>query len=582
MKYFFWVFISIIVIISCSEEPLKESRISGKINYENGAPSDMVYIGLYPLSAKQFLGKYRQLKEITDNVFSFNVEPGLYTLAVYSFAFEPFRKNILIPDTSTQIEIKIELPRLSVPVKIDSVTLCGGKGRGLNWRIEKPMTLKNGKWIVDNRNLLKKGEKYQFKVNGSAVWDLADKEFYVNKPFATINSIYGTGEIVFDPSLYQKPKKTAACTCEGIEKKYDLRTLALALDSLSTETNRALHNISSMSFQKIDSLYQSVVKRYERLDKKYGPPLDQYILERRIYPLEYLNPISRELQLLFGKSKSDTSRLNKFYESDTFKAYINENIELFKQLDPSSFLLNGQFAMNYIWLHQLLENSSALQRLMGLPKDYFSVQLIDFADLTKNKKCAANILFATGMIYSRQKSPEAHNKAIFILDKLKRKYPNDKNVKNGYADKILRSLRVDSGRTAPDFSVRTVTGDSLTLANFRGKFVLLDFWGTWCAPCRQEIPNLINVYNTFSRDDLLVIGLAKDDPEKLKNYMKEKEIPYPNALANDKILKSYGIFAFPTTYLIAPDGIIIAKNLRGEDIVQKIREKMDDFYRNNK
>ena len=567
----------LISLFSCSNEKLKESLISGKINYEDGAPSDSVYIGLYSLSAKKFLGKYIQLKETTKDSFLFTVQPGLYTLAVYSYEFEPFRKDIFIPDTSTHIDLEIDLPRLSIPEKIDEVILCAGKGRGMNWRIEKPMHLKNNKWVFNEDSLLRKNDKYQFKVNGLMIWNRAEKEYDVNYAMTTINSIYNSGRIMFDPALYKKPKRTASSLCEGVKKKYDLKQLAEDLDALDKEVKKSAKKLKNAPYDKADVLYKEITARFDRLADKYGSPFDQLIIEKRIYSLEYSNPAFRELQKVLVESKGDTSRVNKFYKSDKFKNYIEEYVELFKRLDPSSFLLRGRFVISYLLPFQLLESSPLVQKELNLPKDYFAVELMNFAEQTNSKQCAVNILYTLGYMYSRMPSQEAHKKAVFILEKLKNNYPDDKNVKSGYVDKALRGLKIDVDAKAPEFSVKTVSGDSLKLSQFHGKFVMLDFWGTWCAPCKKEIPNLINVYNSFSRDKLIIVGLAKDNPASLSAYIKEKNIPYPNALVRDKILKEYGISAFPTTFLISPKGIIIAKNLRGEDLPEKIKEKIIEY-----
>jgi peroxiredoxin len=582
MKYVLITVFLLISLFSCSNEQLKESLISGKINYDEGAPADSVYIGLYSLSAKNFLGKYIQLKETTKDSFSFTVQPGLYTLAVYSYEFEPFRKNIFIPDTSTHIKLEIELPRLSLPEKIDKVILCSGKGRGMNWRIEKPMHLKNNKWVFNDSSLLKKEDKYQFKVNGHLmIWNRMEKEYDVNYAMTTINSIYKGGEILFDPALYKKPKRSASSLCRGMKKEYDLKQLAEDLDAVDGEVKKVSKKLKNLPYEKADSLFKEITETYDHLAEKYGSPFDQLFIEKRIYSLGYSNPAFRELQKILIESKGDTSRVNKFYKSDKFKNYIEEYVELLKRLDPSSFLLSGRFVVSYLLPFQLLESSPLIQKELNLPQDYFAVQLMNFAEQTNSKQCAVNILYTLGFMYSRMPSQEAHKKAVFILEKLKNNYPDDKKVRSGSVDKALRGLKIDVDSKAPDFSLKTVSGDSLKLSQFRGKFVMLDFWGTWCAPCRREIPNLIKVYNKFSRDELIVVGLAKDKAASLAAYIKEKKIPYPNALVSEKIIKEYGVSAFPTTFLIGPEGIIIAKNLRGEDLAEKIKEKVNE-YKNNK
>ena len=123
-----------------------------------------------------------------------------------------------------------------------------------------------------------------------------------------------------------------------------------------------------------------------------------------------------------------------------------------------------------------------------------------------------------------------------------------------------------------------MAGDSLRLSDFRGKFVLLDFWATWCAPCLNELPHLRKLSQSFS-EKLQVIGLAHDHPRSLEDFLKEQEhkILYPNGVSAPKIEKAYGIVAWPTTFLIAPNGKIIAKNLRGEKLGDLVAEKLTAY-----
>ena len=107
--------------------------------------------------------------------------------------------------------------------------------------------------------------------------------------------------------------------------------------------------------------------------------------------------------------------------------------------------------------------------------------------------------------------------------------------------------------------------------------IFIDFWGSWCGPCLGEIPNIKKLYASVSKEKLKVIGLAYDDVNALAKCIEENKIEYPNAIAPDKTLKEYGITAYPTTLLIDPDGRIIAKNLRGSNLVAAVQEKMDSF-----
>ena len=167
-----------------------------------------------------------------------------------------------------------------------------------------------------------------------------------------------------------------------------------------------------------------------------------------------------------------------------------------------------------------------------------------------------------------------------VLERLKFEFPAHWAVTRGAVDKQLVSLNLTTGNEAPDFNVKTVKGKSIRLFDLRGKFVMLDFWGSWCAPCRREVPNFKKLYAAVPRDSLIMIGMARDDSTKLVNYIEAEKILYPNVLAKEQLLDTYGITAYPTTLLIGPDGRILANNLRGENVITLVRDKMREFFKN--
>lgn len=114
---------------------------------------------------------------------------------------------------------------------------------------------------------------------------------------------------------------------------------------------------------------------------------------------------------------------------------------------------------------------------------------------------------------------------------------------------------------APDFALPSIEGKIVTLSQLRGKVVLLDFWATWCAPCRMAIPHLNNLYRAHRERDLEIIGLSLDkgSPEMLKRFSVGMAIEYTIVMADDKVVKDYGISPIPTTYLIDRNGSITNK-----------------------
>ena len=124
-------------------------------------------------------------------------------------------------------------------------------------------------------------------------------------------------------------------------------------------------------------------------------------------------------------------------------------------------------------------------------------------------------------------------------------------------DKMTRSINL-----APDFSLQDINGDIITLSDLRGKVVVVNFWATWCGPCRMEIPEFNDLVKKYADGNLMILGLSISDNEKaLKNFAKSYQINYPLLFGStkeiDKISREYGgSYSVPTTFLIAKDGSI--------------------------
>ncbi len=121
---------------------------------------------------------------------------------------------------------------------------------------------------------------------------------------------------------------------------------------------------------------------------------------------------------------------------------------------------------------------------------------------------------------------------------------------------------------APDFTLTDISGNKLSLSDYRGKVVLLDFWATWCGPCRIEIPGFVELQNRYRGQGLAVVGVSMDDgPEPVREFYKEFRMNYRVVLGSDKIGELYGgVYGFPTTFLIGRDGRIYAKHVGAADI----------------
>ena len=134
------------------------------------------------------------------------------------------------------------------------------------------------------------------------------------------------------------------------------------------------------------------------------------------------------------------------------------------------------------------------------------------------------------------------------------------------AEKIRNTLVV--GAKFPDFNEKDLSGRSLSVANDKGRVVLVDFWATWCPVCLIELPNTLEVYEKYHGKGFEIIGVSLDeDQTTLENFIKDKGMAWPQFFDgkkwDNKLAMKYGVEAAPTTYLLDGDGKIIAENLRG-------------------
>jgi cytochrome c biogenesis protein CcmG/thiol:disulfide interchange protein DsbE len=117
--------------------------------------------------------------------------------------------------------------------------------------------------------------------------------------------------------------------------------------------------------------------------------------------------------------------------------------------------------------------------------------------------------------------------------------------------------------STPDFTLKTLEGQEITLSKLKGKVVLLDFWATWCAPCRESIPHLVELYKTYGEKGLEVIGMNVDrgDTDTVRRFVKSMDIPYPIAVTPEEVSRDFGVTALPTTILIDKEGRLREKIL---------------------
>jgi peroxiredoxin len=195
----------------------------------------------------------------------------------------------------------------------------------------------------------------------------------------------------------------------------------------------------------------------------------------------------------------------------------------------------------------------------------------------------AEILFMKATLYSEVFQDAA--KADELMKQLKSEFQGthlvaaleQQEVAEAAAKKAQAALA--AGTKFPDFNEQDVDGKPLSIANHKGKVVLIDFWATWCPPCRAEVPNVVATYKKYHSQGFDIIGVSLDqDRQKLSSFTRDNNMTWPQYFDgqgwDNKLAAKYGIQAIPATYLLDGNGMIIGKDLRGDDLEQAVAKAL--------
>lgn len=164
------------------------------------------------------------------------------------------------------------------------------------------------------------------------------------------------------------------------------------------------------------------------------------------------------------------------------------------------------------------------------------------------------------------------------LDNLTKKYPwltQAQQKKKEILDNMAQTAKIANGKKAPDFAFPDVNGKKWSPKDFRGKYLIVDFWASWCGPCRQEIPHLKEVYKKYQSKGLEILAVSVDAKENdWKKAMNEEKMAWPqvNAKESKDVMASYLFSGIPYLVVVDKEGNIIEKNLRGESLDKKLKE----------
>ena len=221
------------------------------------------------------------------------------------------------------------------------------------------------------------------------------------------------------------------------------------------------------------------------------------------------------------------------------------------------------------------------QNQFNITDSWYKNFLYQYIDTTKSPMVA---LFALG--YSQEIGIDS---VKLLIDRLQKKFPKQiaiADVAKQFQDYMAsqsqpqnqtKSNQITEGQIAPDFTLPDVDGKPFSLSSLRGKYVLVDFWASWCGPCREENPNVLATYNQFKGKNFTVLGVSLDkDKKDWIKAIKDDGLVWKQIsdlkFWNNEAATLYGVEAIPYNVLIDPQGKVIATSLRGPDLSNKLNE----------
>ena len=256
-----------------------------------------------------------------------------------------------------------------------------------------------------------------------------------------------------------------------------------------------------------------------------------------------------------------TPNNDKFQKFNTESRAISEKVAKFEK-DNGPEMQKAQMSNDTVTINKLLKEYKKFQNEMN---DY-SKKFIK-----ENPDAYLSVLLLENFLMRQYLTPEEIKSYFEGLDKDVKETKSGKKIKTA----LDSMTAIVIGKPAPNFSAQSPEGKTISLKESLGKVTIIDFWASWCGPCRAENPNVVALYNEFHPQGLNIIGVSLDkDAAKWKEAIAKDGLIWPHVsnlkFWEDPIAKQYNVQSIPATFILDEKGNIVAKDLRGEELRAKV------------
>jgi peroxiredoxin len=280
---------------------------------------------------------------------------------------------------------------------------------------------------------------------------------------------------------------------------------------------------------------------------------------------------SGEINITILKDSINKSKIGGTFNNEQFSKYNSGQITIQKKMTDyrnankekmeTAIQANDSVAVNTL--------RDGFLKLKEEEKNY------NFTFCEENPKAFICVLMIQSMLYQPDADLVRIEKIYNNLDKSVKETKPGKSI----GEMIGNSSAAEVGKMAPDFSAPNPEGKMVSLKESLGKVTIIDFWASWCGPCRKENPNVVALYNELHEKGLNIIGVSLDkegDGQKWQDAIASDKLTWPQVSNlkywNDPLAKKYNVQSIPATFILDATGKIVAKDLRGEELKAKVIE----------